>query len=279
MQDRYKFRHRLAVGLVVLLPLLSSMLLAQDAGQWRGGWTADVDGVRQVLYLVLRDGKVSGFHCRDCYNPDQLAFVDDGTLDAKGLHFSLYRAVGSQPPSIEKVDAVLAQGELQVTLRRSAALLQFVMKRSPPSEPAPTNRQPNQPTGGGPRTLPAAATVVTADKVLGLWLWGIGPGKQYFMFKRHKDGLRGMVCGPCENPKDFAPLENISMSGTNFHFDIVHEDNGGGYEEHGPFSNVTNAVLAMNEMHITTAPSFDPNGRKIEMSLLGPVHYMPGVRP
>jgi hypothetical protein len=281
MQDRFNFRQSLAIGLLGMVPLLSSpLLLAQELAQWRGGWIADVAGVRHVLYLVLRDGRISGFHCADCYDPDHLAFVDDGTLDAKGLHFSLYHSVGGKQASVEKVDATLANGELQLTSKKSDAKPeQVVMKRSPPSTPAPTNRQPNQPAGGGPRSLPAAAITVTADKVLGLWLWGIGPGKQYFIFKRHKDGLRGMVCGPCENPKDFAPLENISMDGTNFHFDIVHEDNGGGYEEHGPFNNITDAVIAMNEMHITTVPSFDLQARKIEMSLLGPTRYMPGRKP
>ena len=280
MLDRFDFRRSLAIGLIGMAPLWSSMLQAQDTAPWRGGWIADEAGVRHVLYLVLRDSKVSGTYCVDCYDPDQLAFVDDGSLDAKGLHFSVYHSDSKGKSFVEKADAVLKQGELQLTLHKlQSAPLLMVMKRSPPSVPAPTNRQPNQPAGGGPRTLPAAATAVTADKVLGLWLWGIGPGKQYFIFKRHKDGLRGMVCGPCENPKDFAPLENISMSGTNFHFDIVHEDNGGGYEEHGPFNNITDAVMAANEMHITTVPSFDLQGRKIEMSLLGPVRFMPGVRP
>jgi len=280
MQDRFNFRRSLAIGLIGLVPLLSSSLQAQDTAAWRGGWATDVAGVRQVLYLVLRDGKISGFHCADCYNPDHLAFVDDGMLDAKGLHFRLYHAGNDFKPYFEHVDAVLDHNELQLTLHKAgAAAVHVVMKRSAPREPAPTNPQPNQPAGGGTRTLPAAATTVTADKVAGLWLWGIGPGKQYFIFKRHKDGLRGMVCGPCENPRDFAPLENIRMNGTSFHFDIVHEDNGGGFEEHGPFTNITDAVVAMNEMHITTVPSFDLQARKIEMSLLGPVHYMPKVQP
>ncbi len=276
----FRFRRGLALILLGLLPMLFSPVRAQDVAQWRGGWMADVAGVRHVLYLVLRDGKVSGFHCADCYDPDQLAFIDDGVLDAKGLHFKLYHSAANQAPYIEQVDALLDKGELKLALRKSQSeALLVVMKRSAPSEPAPTDPRPNQPAQGRQRVLPAAAEVVTADKVLGLWLWGIGPGKQYFIFKRHKDGVRGMVCGPCENPKDFAPLENISMNGSKFHFDIVHEDNGGGYEEHGPFNNVTDAVLAMNEMHLTTAASFDPAGRKIEMSLLGPVSYHAKGKP
>src|SRR6478752_377953 len=97
MPHRLNFRKPLAFCLAsLLLPLPAP---AQDLAQWRGGWMADVAGVRDVLYLVLRDGKV----------------------DSSGLHFSLYRSVDSKAPTIEKVDAVLAQGELQLTVNKAGA--------------------------------------------------------------------------------------------------------------------------------------------------------------
>ncbi len=280
MQERFNFRHSMVISLIAMSSMLSATLLAQDTKPWRGGWQADVAGLRHVLYLVLRDGKVSGTYCADCHDQDQLAFVDDGTLDANGLHFSLYHADSKRAPYVEKVEARLDKGELHLTLQQAgAAAVHITMKRSAPRTPAAGVPQPNPPTGVATRPLPAAATTVTADIVVGLWLSGAGPGKQYFMFKRHKSGVRGMVCGPCEDPKDFAPLENISMNGTTLHFDIVHEDNGGGYEEHGPFVNVTEAQLAMNELRLSTVPSFDPDSRKFEMTLLGPVRYQPRGQP
>ncbi|MES2604875.1 MAG: hypothetical protein V4603_08050 [Pseudomonadota bacterium] len=277
-----RFRFIVSSVLAAVLPLPSSLLLAQDASDWRGAWIADVNDTRHVLYLVLRDDTVSGFHCVDCYDPANLAFVDDGALAGAALHFNLYHSPAAAAAFVEQVDARLDGSELVLTLKKpesEAATLR--MHRAPPQVVPPpiADSRPNQPDPGRARTLPAAAEIVTADKVLGLWLWGTGPTKQYFMFKRHKDGIRGMVCGPCDSAQDFAPLENISMNGTNFHFDIVHEDNGIGFEENGPFSNVTDAQLSMNELHMTTVASFNPQGRKFEMTLLGPVQYMPASKP
>jgi hypothetical protein len=269
--------------LFVFCLLLSPLpLFAQAVAQLRGAWIADLDGVRHVLYLVLRDETISGFHCFDCYDPAKLAFVDDGALDAGGLHFNLYHYPDNATAHIERVDARLDNGQLVLTLTKPGSTTNSIaMRRAPPqSAPPPVaDSRPNQPGGGRPRTLPAVAETLSINKVLGLWLWGTGPTKQYFIFKRHKDGVRGMVCGPCDSAQDFAPLEKISMQGTNFHFEIVHEDNGIGFEENGPFSNVTDAQLSMNEMHMTTYPSFDPDGRKFEMTLLGPVQFMPGKQP
>jgi hypothetical protein len=271
-----------ALFMLAVLPL-SSPLLAQDADAWRGAWIADVAGERHVLYLVLRDGNISGTHCFDCANPDNLAFVDDGTLDGDGLHYSLYHA-NAGGAWVEAVDARLANGELQLSVKKpGSAATTLAMHRAPPQTVAPpiANARPNQPAPDTARVLPGAAETVTAAKVAGLWLWGTGPTKQYFIFKPHKDGVRGMVCGPCNSAQDFAPLENISMDGTNFHFEIVHEDNGIGIEEHGPFSNVTDAQISLNEMHMTTYASFAPapDGRKFEMTLLGPIQYMPAGSP
>lgn len=260
----------------ITLISLSLPLFAQDLSTLRGGWVSDVNGQRHVLYLVLRDNKVSGMHCSDCYDPDNLAFVDDGKLDASGLHFNLYHSSSTAASYIQQVDAQLQNGLLHLTLKKPGSEASTMVMHKEVIEdvaPAPVNVRTNVPGNGQTRMLPGTAEIITPEKVLGLWLWGIGPGKQYFMFKAHKDGMRGMVCGPCLNAKDFAPLENISMNGTNFHFDIVHEDNGGGFEEHGPFNNITDAVISMHEFHMTTYPSFDPAGRTIEMSLLGPVQF------
>lgn len=257
----------------------SPLTVAQDAASFRGAWIADIGEARYVHYLVLRNGEVSGTYCHDCANPDRLAFVDDGRLDADGLHYNLYFSASDGSYSVVPVDAKLNGEELLVTLRRpESETTTFAMHRAPPQDVPPpvADSRPNQPAPGRARELPGPAQVLTADKVLGLWLWGTGPTKQYFIFKRHKDGIRGMVCGPCDSAQDFAPLENISLDGTNFHFDIVHEDNGIGFEENGPFSNVTDAQLALNELHMTTYASFAPEGRKFEMTLLGPVQFMPG---
>jgi len=270
----------IAVASLVITLFIPSLAAAQDNKDWRGAWIAD--NGHQALYLVLRNDKVSGFYCSECYEPANLAFVDDGSLAANALHFNLYHSPSASAAYIEQVDARRDGEELVLTLNKpNSAAATLRMHRAPPQQAPPpiADARPNTPAPGRARTLPATAELVTADKVTGLWLWGSGPTKQYFIFKRHKDDIRGMVCGPCDSAKDFAPLENISMNGTNFHFDIVHEDNGIGYEENGPFSNVTDAQISMNEMQMTTVASFNPQGRKFEMTLLGPMQYMPARKP
>jgi hypothetical protein len=266
----------------LLLIACAATARAQDAAAYRGAWIADDAGARHVLYLVVRDGKVSGTHCFDCYDPDNLAFVDDGRLDAGGLHFNLYHSSAAETAYVERVDARLVNGELQLTLSKpgSEVAMMTLRRDTVRKQPAPpVDTRANQRSGGQARTLPGPAETLSAESVLGLWLWGTGPGKQYFMFKRHKDGIRGMVCGPCVDAEDFAPLEGIIISGSNFHFDIVHEDNGIGFEEHGPFNNLADAQIAMNEMLMTAVASFDPNGRRFEMTLLGPTQFRPPVQP
>jgi hypothetical protein len=276
---RFVISRKLFVLVAMLFPCT---LFAQNLEAWRGAWVADDGGERIVLYLVLRDGVVSGTWCFACANPDNLAFVDDGVFDADVLHYNLYFSSSDGSHSIVPVDAHLEGDTLRVALKQpDAEPSTLLMRRAPPQTVAPptANTRPNQPSPVIERTLPGPAETVTADTVVGLWLSGSGPRKQYFIFKRHKDGIRGLVCGPCDNPQAFAPLENITMQGTNFHFDIVHEDNGIGFAENGPFRNITDAQIALNEMQMTTVASFAPDGQKFEMTLLGPTRYMPRATP
>lgn len=267
---------KLLLLLTLCLPLC---LFAQSIESLRGGWIAGKGTERHIYYIVLRDNKVSGFYCRDCENPYNLAFIDDGSLDADGLRFSLYHYPQDAGPYREEVFASLIGTELGLDIKGpQGASRQLILHRTRPEDqvrlPMP-DASPNRPAGAGrpvARTLPGPAEVISKDKVLGLWLWGTGPGKQHFIFREHKGGVRGMVCGPCDSAPDTAPLEGISMDGTNFHFEIVHEDNGLDYEKHGPHSNVTDARIAEHEMHMNVIPSFEgPDFKPIEMTLLGPI--------
>jgi hypothetical protein len=263
-----------------LLALLATALFtsahAQNLADWRGGWIADLDGVRHIYYIVLRNNQVTGVYCTDCTNPNNLAFIDDGKLSANSLNFSLYHYPATGAAYVETVTGTLQAEQLTLVRARSgAAPITMTLQRAPAWKPLPLSEfRGNRPVTTTERTLPAAAEPVTAASVSGLWLWGTGPGKQYFIFRPHKGGVRGMVCGPCDSVKDMAPLEGITLNGTNFHFEIVHEDNGGDFPKQGPHSNVTDAVVSRNEMHMNVVPSFAAAGFKpIEMTLLGPVKY------
>lgn len=271
-------RPGLSIVRLVLLTIaagLCQIALAADSTSLRGGWQADIDGQRHIFYIVLRNGSVSGVYCQDCENPDNLAIIDDGSSSGDSLTFTLYHTPAGQAPFRQQVRAQLVDNRLQVNFSGPAVdTRNHVFRRMSAEEKvlypiAPY--QTNRPAGNGPRQLAGPAQVLTLTDIEGLWLWGTGPAKQYFIFKTHKGGLRGMVCGPCFSVNDMAPLEQIRLDGMTLHFEIVHEDNGGGYRDHGAHSNVTEAQLSRNEMHMSVYPSYAPDSDRIEMTLLGPV--------
>ena len=264
--------------LLLLFPVLAH---AQDPKDYYGGWIADLDGVRQTFYLVIRDGAVTGTLCHDCDNLANLAFVDDGTLSSEGLDFRLYYYPPDRALYTEAITATRDNAGLLVTgLGGRTTPVRFHRDMpAPNTPPAPAPETQMNPRPNLSRTdwvLPGPAETISPDKVAGTWLYGSGPGKQWFMFRQHKDGLRGMVCGPCDVVSAMAPLEKIAWSGTTLHFEIVHEDNGFGYLDYGPFSNVADAQIAKHEMHMAVTTSYNPPDTPvIEMTLLGPVREKP----
>jgi hypothetical protein len=125
--------------------------------------------------------------------------------------------------------------------------------------------------GRGGYISPGPTEPLTPAKVSGLWLWGTGPGKQYFMFRQVGEGIRGMVCGPCDNPFTFGALDNGVIAGDTFRFNIVHEDWGIAIQN-GPFNNQATATISMNEMHLATRQDNQPaTSPTLDMTLLGPI--------
>lgn len=270
------FKHLLAAGLLWLPVGLS----AQELAALHGGWIADVDGKRHIFYIVLRDDQVTGTFCVDCADPWNLALIDDGTLQPGGLNFALYHYPRDAAPYVEQVQATLQEEGLHLGIRSpDGRVREQDFRRAQPEQratlPAPDatpNTQSGRAYAGRERLLPGDPEPITPAAVAGLWLWGTGPGKQHFIFREHKGGLRGLACGPCDSVADFGPLERISLDGTRLQFDIVHEDNGLALAEHGPHSNVATAQLSQHELHLSVVPSFEgPNFKPIEMTLLGPV--------
>lgn len=260
--------------------IFPALLSAQSIEELRGGWIADRMGARHIYYIVLRNGMVSGTYCYDCEDIDNLSFIDDGVFDENGLRFAVYHYPGDAEPYREWIETEFIDGELHLNISRPEAdTRKLVVHRTRPEDvialPMPdptTSMQVGPGLRNRERVLPGVPETLTPEKIVGLWLWGTGPGKQYFMFREHRGGIRGMVCGPCNSAPDIAPLEGIRIDGTNFRFDIVHEDNGLDFEEHGPHDNVTDAIISRHEMHMSVIPSFEgPDFKPIEMTLLGPI--------
>jgi hypothetical protein len=255
--------------------MVAGALRAQDANAIRGGWVADVEGRTQVYMLIVRDAVVTGTHCVDCADPDNLGFIV-GRVDSAGIHFVIRHEYQAGKVTFDDARGVLKNRELILTLqpRSGSAHPQLLTLHRPvPLPPAPAAAGPARPRPE--YVAPGPAEPLSAEQVLGLWLWGAGPGKQYFIIRRVGTQLLGMVCGPCDNPNAMAPLDGFAIDGTALTFNIVHEDTGAA-AEHGPFNNVAHATLARNELHLKVIPSFEPpDSTPFEMTLLGPVIWRP----
>jgi hypothetical protein len=115
---------------------------------------------------------------------------------------------------------------------------------------------------------------LTPEDVIGVWLgFGVGVNKQYFIIRKVGNGLRGMVCGRCDNPYTMSALDDFVIKGDTMTFNILHEDWGPGSL---PFHNQATVRVASNEMRLTTqqdnmpAPTNQP-GPNAGTSLLGPI--------
>jgi hypothetical protein len=257
--------------LSVAVAMLAASAHAQNADSVRGGWMADVGGVRHIYMLTVRGTAVTGTYCIECSNVDHLAFIDNGVLEPDGLRFDVHNP--GPGAYTDRVQAKLVDGELRITRQRSgssAAATTMTLRRSTAPLPAPA---PAAPAPARPAYVtPGPAEELSPGKVAGVWLAGAGPGKQYFMFKQVGTQVLGLVCGPCDNTSNMAPLDRISIEGTVLRFSIVHENNGRAFHDEGPFSNDARASVARHEMHLLVVPSYESAGfTPIEMTLLGPI--------
>jgi hypothetical protein len=133
--------------------------------------------------------------------------------------------------------------------------------------------------GGGGRggyVPPSSWKKLTHDDVVGVWIgFGTGPNKQYFIIRKVGNGLRGMVCGRCDNPYTMAALDDFVIDGATMTFNILHEDWGPGTL---PFHNEATVRVAMNEMRLSTQQDnmprpAQPPGPNAGSSLIGPISF------
>ena len=259
--------------LLVLMTLFVAPAFAQNADAVRGGWLADVGGVRHIYMLTVRGTAVTGTYCTDCSDVATLALIEKGVLAADGLKFEV---VNPGPMAYrDTVTAKLVGDGLEVTRQRqgaAAAPTKMVLHRSTAKPAAPP---PPPPAGAPPRPAyvpPGPAEPLTPAKVAGLWMFGEGPGKQHFSFKQNGSELFGLACGPCDDPNNMAPLDRVSIDGTTLRFSIVHENNAKAFYDKGPFSNDARASISQNELHMWVIPSYEPPTFKpIEITMLGPI--------
>lgn len=124
-----------------------------------------------------------------------------------------------------------------------------------------------------PYQAPRQWQQITPEKLIGVWFYAVGEGKQRFTIRRAGDRLLGMVCGPCDNPYTMAALDSFEIHGDTLTFHINHQDWGG---PSLPFQNVLTAHLARNELRVVSAIASNiPVERQpfayLAFSLIGPV--------
>lgn len=119
---------------------------------------------------------------------------------------------------------------------------------------------------------------LTADDVVGAWIgFGTGVNKQYFIFRRVGNRLRGMVCGRCDNPFTLAALDDIEIKGDTLHFKILHD--GWGDAPVLPFDKWVTARIVANELRAIFETPTEAGGRGVTgvppsgagTTLIGPI--------
>ncbi len=260
----------LILGLLLLGAAQSAAAL--DANQVRGGWETTVDGIQHIFELRISGTRVSGAYCTACDDATNLAFVD-GTLGPAGLSFVIthVRDDGSTRYQ-DHVSGRVENGRLLISGHSGApggSDFNWIMQRDPrgPIPPAPP------PPPGVPQPVlhylqPGPWETISANKLAGVWLSGEGAGKQYFMIRRVGNSLRGMVCGPCDDPYAFAALEDFYIQGDTVLFNIAHEDHGFGPL---PYLHHILAHIARHELHLDATQ--DNVRRVVTMTFIGPLPF------
>ena len=268
---------------------------AQNADDYRGGWESGSDDPH-IYEFSIRGEKVRGIYCTRCSDATTLAFVD-GALGPSGLTLIVthVRDDGSTA-YVEHASGKLEGAQLVITGRRAGShaapftyhlhkdtrgpdpLVFVPVTRLPRGTPPVAPIIPKGPmrAGGAPWVAPGPWEQLTPSKVAGVWIgFGTGINKQYFIIRRVGNGLRGMVCGRCDNPFTMAALDDFQIQGDTLHFNILHEDWGDGDI---PFYKHVTVHVADNEMravfqadHPPKEYALFPKNPNPGTSLIGPI--------
>lgn len=131
-----------------------------------------------------------------------------------------------------------------------------------PAAPGGGNAGTAVPGGRGWLSPGPWKTNLTPDDIVGAWLgFGTGVNKQYFIFRRVGNGVRGMVCGRCDNPFTLAALDDVEIKGDTLRFKILHD--GWGDSSTLPFDKWVTARVVANELRAVFETPTEAGGRGV----------------
>jgi len=247
--------------------------------------TARIEGDRLIVTGTSgapRGGKFQRTLYRDPRGPDPLPVPVAWLPDASGKLVMLGPVGGRAGGQARGAAAAPPAGAAPPAAPRAAG----PAPAAPPPVPlllpgvTATGSGPATPPGGGRGWLQPGPwkNPLTADDVVGAWLgFGTGVNKQYFIFRRVGNRLRGMVCGRCDNPFTLAALDDIEIAGDTLRFKILHD--GWGDSSILPFDKWVTARIVANELRAVFETPTEAGGRGVTgtppttagTTLIGPI--------
>lgn len=260
-------RTRTAIGLLMAL-VLGYAAPAVSQPSIRGGWIADVDGVRHIYIFKVRDAAFTGTHCTRCDEHEDISIVRNGRISGARLSFTLF-SDSEGPWREQRFEGEI--GDSEILLRRAGAgSAPQRLVRVEPAVPAPAAAPAAVAPPPAPYVAPGPPEPQTLESMAGTWISGTGARAQIAMLKVLDGELVGLICGPCDSPVTMAPIEDGSVDGTRVEFFTVHEDNGR-IAKYGRYRNDIVGTVAKHQLRIDSHLDGMPGENEAHMTFIGPL--------
>jgi hypothetical protein len=260
-------RKRTAIRWLAIL-LLGCAAPAFSQPSIRGGWIADVDGVRHIYVFKVRDEAFTGTHCTRCDERKDLSIVRNGRISGARLSFSLLSDGGGKWRE-QRFEGEIGDGQILLHLVGGKAAPQRLV-RVEPAAPAPAAAAAAAPPPPAPYVAPGPPEPQTLESVAGTWMSGTGERAQIATLKVLDGQLVGLICGPCDSPVTMAPIEGGSVDGTRVEIFTVHEDNGR-IDKYGRYRNDIIGTVAKHQLRIDSHLDGMPGENEAHMTFIGPI--------
>jgi hypothetical protein len=234
----------------------------------RGGWIADVDGVRHIYIFKVQDDTFTGTRCTRCDERDDIAIVRNGRISGERLSFSLLKDADGQWRE-QRFEGEIGDGQIHLRRVGTESAPERLVRVAPAAATpaaAPAAAAP-PPT---PYVAPGSPEPQTLESMAGTWISGTGARAQVLMLKVLDGQLVGLICGPCDSPVTMAPIEDGSVGGTRVEFFTVHEDNGR-IAQSGRYRNDIVGTVAKHQLRIDSHLDGRPGENEAHMTFIGPI--------